>query len=128
LLSIWLAYIMISSISGKFYSTLTIGYQFGLIFIISFTFYFVFKTYSGIIRHSNFIDVAKLALTSITSFALLVCINYLTFFVTGSKVILMPWLIIFTVFSFCFMLTFRVAVKQTYNYVKSYFDRNTYKK
>ena len=128
LLSIWLAYTMVSSISGKFYDTLTIGYQYGLIFLTNFTFYFVFKTYSGIIRHSNFIDVVKLTLTSISSFALLAFINYLTFYITGNKVILMPWLIIFTVFSFCFMLTFRVVVKQTYNYVKSYFSRNTYKK
>lgn len=128
LVSIWLAYIMISSISGKFYSTLTIGYQFGLIFIINFIFYFIYKMYSGIIRHSNFKDLVKLALTSTTSFAVLAFINYTSFFTTGNKIILMPWLIIFTVFSFCFMLTFRVGVKQSYNFLKNYFDKNAYKK
>lgn len=104
-------YFLLSNLTIKFYSTLSITSRYGLIVAVNTFYFFFFKTYSGIIRHSTFIDGVRLLLACFFGFATLLVINYLSLFFTGSKIYLTPGLIFNFVLNFSFLFLFRVLVK-----------------
>ncbi len=81
-------------------------------------FFYIFKTYSGIIRYSSNIDALKLLLATISSFICLLVINYASFFFIGEKVFLVGGLLINLWISFSLLFLFRLGVKQVYEYFK----------
>ena len=81
-------------------------------------FFYVFKTYAGIIRYSSNIDALKLLLATIGSFITLVVINYATYFLYGEKIFLIGGLLINLWISFSLLFLFRLGVKQVYEYFK----------
>ena len=78
------------------------------------------KTYSGIVRYTGFQDAVRIAASIFVSSLLLFLVNGLSikyvqdFGITGAV------LIIYTTFSFLFLLSYRVAVKVLFSYAKSY--------
>ncbi|TXD73693.1 polysaccharide biosynthesis protein [Aequorivita antarctica] len=82
-------------------------------------FFYSFKTYAGIVRHSTFTDVFKVASSSfLTAFAA-IAFNYIYFVFTGQKIFLTTGILLYMFFSFTLMLFFRIAVKETYQYIKT---------
>ena len=77
-------------------------------------FFWWFKTYSGIIRHSSFIDAIKIFFSQVTTFAFLGLINlgYSIFF--KENIFLTTALLINIIFSFCLLFLYRVLVKQIF--------------
>ncbi|MEL6813073.1 MAG: hypothetical protein AAFP76_17260 [Bacteroidota bacterium] len=55
-LSIFLVYLILQETPIKFHEVVSVPVQGTIITIVSICFFFVFKTYSGIIRHSTFTD------------------------------------------------------------------------
>ncbi|MDT0647587.1 nucleoside-diphosphate sugar epimerase/dehydratase [Zunongwangia sp. F260] len=90
-----------------------------LILAINISYFYIFKTYAGIIRYSSNIDALKLLLATISSFFTLLIINYITFFIVGRKIFLVGGLIINLWISFSLLFLFRLAVKQVYEYFKT---------
>ncbi|WP_370519398.1 polysaccharide biosynthesis protein [Flavobacterium sp. 9AF] len=82
-----------------------------MILIVNIIFFRVFRTFSGIIRHSTFIDAVKIFFASFCSFLVLSILNYGSFFVFQKKIFLFPGLIISFVLSFTFLFFFRLIVK-----------------
>lgn len=80
-----------------------------LISIITFR---VFRTYSGIIRHSSYIDAVKIFFSQATSVFLLLAINSIYKSVTGDLLYLNVAILINAVFSFTCLFLYRVLVKQ----------------
>jgi FlaA1/EpsC-like NDP-sugar epimerase len=81
-------------------------------------FFWVFRTYSGIIRHSTFIDAVKLFMAQSSAFLFLLLLN--TFFdvFRGEKLFLNTRLFISVLLSFSFLLLYRIIVKTVFeNYV-----------
>ncbi|MCT8341132.1 polysaccharide biosynthesis protein [Flavobacteriaceae bacterium TK19130] len=78
----------------------------------------LFKTYAGLIRHSSFMDALKLVLSSISTFGLLTVINLITLAITGEKIFLNAALVVYSFFSFVFLFTFRLAIKQLFEYFR----------
>lgn len=76
--------------------------------------FIIFKTYSGIIRHSTFIDGVKLLASTSTAFGILVTINYSWFLVYGQKLYLTTGLLIGYVMSFLMLFLFRIMVKHVF--------------
>ncbi len=76
--------------------------------------FFIFKTYSGIIRHSTFIDGVKLLASTSTAFSVLITINYSWYFIFGQKLYLTTGLLISYVISFLMLFLFRIMVKNLY--------------
>lgn len=76
--------------------------------------FFIFKTYSGIIRHSTFIDGVKLLASTSTAFSILITINYSWYFIFGQKLYLTTGLLISYVISFLMLFLFRIMVKNFY--------------
>jgi FlaA1/EpsC-like NDP-sugar epimerase len=109
--SIGISYIIIRSLRVTFYTTLDFTYRFGLILLVNIIFFLVFKTYSGIIRHSTFLDGIKLLYATICSFIVLVIINYSTYFSIGKKIYVLPSLFIHLVIIFSVLFLFRIFVK-----------------
>ncbi|MFD0976366.1 polysaccharide biosynthesis protein [Salinimicrobium gaetbulicola] len=91
-------------------------------------FFYLFKTYSGLIRHSSFTDIYKLTLASLSTFALVNIIDYGIYFITGTKVFIMAGLLLYTVLSFSFLLIFRVFIKQLYVTYKDLIGKKSKKK
>ena len=81
-------------------------------------FFYVFKTYAGIIRYSSNIDALKLLLATAGTFITLLVINYITLLVVGEKVFLVGGLLINLWISFSLLFLFRLGVKQVYEYFK----------
>jgi len=81
-------------------------------------FFFVFKTYSGIVRHSTFTDIIKLALSSFITAAVLVVVNFVYEQYTGQRVFAVTALLLYMLLSFTLMLLFRIAVKESYQQLK----------
>jgi FlaA1/EpsC-like NDP-sugar epimerase len=81
-------------------------------------FMYVFKTFAGIIRHSTFIDIQKIFWSSFISVVFLLVLKYSTFWLTKIKLFYTPLLLLYFVISFTALLVFRLAVKQSFYFVK----------
>ena len=99
------------------------GYQEGLKILLFFGanifFFWWFKTYSGIIRHSSFIDAIKILFSQVSTFFVLVTINLGYSIYTKENLFLTTALLINIIFSFCLLFLYRVLVKQFFEvYIK----------
>ena len=89
------------------------------LFISLFTFR-VFRTYSGIIRHSSYIDAVKIFFSQFTGAFLLLTFNTIYKYFTGDLVYLSIGILINAIFSFSCLFLYRVLVKQFFeNYLYS---------
>nr|WP_236564868.1 nucleoside-diphosphate sugar epimerase/dehydratase [Flavobacterium sp. MK4S-17] len=77
-----------------------------------------FRTYSGIIRHSSYIDAVKIFFSQFTTAFLLLAINSIYKAVEGSLLYLNIGILINAIFSFSCLFLYRVLVKQ---FFESYF-------
>ncbi|MEZ4859236.1 MAG: nucleoside-diphosphate sugar epimerase/dehydratase [Flavobacteriaceae bacterium] len=113
---------MVLILSGtpiKFHQILSIPQQGFFVVLVNILFFFLFKTYSGIIRHSTFTDITKLAFASVSTFITVGMFNFSYAFFNGQRIFLTTSLILYMLLSFASMLLFRIAVKETYQYLKS---------
>lgn len=104
-------YLIIQSLNVKPYHSITILSQYAIIIIANIISFIFFKTYSGIIRHSTFIDGVKLLVATSTSYFILIVINYSIQIITGSKIMLTTGLFLTYVISFLLLFLFRILVK-----------------
>ena len=106
-----ITYVIIESLNVNFYPSIPIYAKFILITGVNAISFVFFKTYSGIIRHSTFIDGVKLLVATSTSYLTLIVINYAYQIITNSKLILTTGLFITYVISFLLLFLFRILVK-----------------
>jgi FlaA1/EpsC-like NDP-sugar epimerase len=102
---------------------------FSLIALIFFTvnlfFFWLFRTYSGIIRHSSYIDAVKIFVALFSATVLFLIINYSFLGVYNHKLFLNTFLFINFIFSFCFLFLYRILVKQTFEIYASELKNKT---
>ena len=114
LTTIFLVFYILTETPLNFYNKITIYNQGIIILLVNVLSFYVFKTYSGIIRHSTITDIFKLALSSVFTAGVILSFNYIYFFSTGDKVFLTLAILLFMLMSFSMMLLFRIAVKISY--------------
>ncbi|MGA9639572.1 polysaccharide biosynthesis protein [Flavobacterium sp.] len=85
------------------------------LFIVNVFFFWLFRTYSGIIRHSSYIDAVKLLFSQLSVFLFFLVINYGFEVYNGTRFYLNTALFINLVLSFCGLFLYRVVVKQTFD-------------
>ncbi len=86
--------------------------------VISVLTFRVFRTYSGIIRHSSYIDAVKIFFSQFTAAFLLLTFNTVYKYFTGDLVYLSIGILINAIFSFSCLFLYRVLVKQFFeNYL-----------
>lgn len=86
-------------------------------------FFIFFRTFSGIIRHSTFIDGVKLLLSTSASFMFLFVFNYFWEFNFGTKIYLNSALFINYVIAFSLLFLFRIMVKYLFELYTSIEDQ-----
>jgi len=84
------------------------------IIFINLTFFVLFRTYAGLIRYSTFLDAVRFLVASIATLATLIIVSYGALFYNGNQLISIPFLLIYSVISFCGLFLFRVLVKQVF--------------
>ena len=111
LMSSVVTYVIISNLIGPYYNNINIGVRAVLIILVNSIFFVLFRTYSGIIRHSTFIDAVKLLFATTSSYIVFVVINYCCFYLFQEKIFLTTGLFISYVISFLHLFLFRIVVK-----------------
>ncbi len=106
---------IIENIAVTFYPVLDLWQQGLFILLTHIAFFFVYSTYSGVIRHSTFVDIIKIALACFSAMALLFVVNYAYYYLYGQKIFLFPFIVINMALTFTGMLSLRVAVKSLYS-------------
>jgi len=114
-----LVYFILKETPFTFYNSLSIREQGLLIVSVNLIFFFIFKTYSGIIRHSTFMDIIKLVFSSMSTAFVVIAINFASLFISGTKIFLTTSVLFYMLMSFTIMLLFRIFVKETYQVIKN---------
>lgn len=109
-----ITYWIISNLTLEYYNTITDLQRIAIILFTQSFFFFVFKTYAGIIRHSTLNDGYNILKSLLSGFIYLALMNYAHFYFEGAKLFLMPALILMFLLSFIFLLLFRIGVKIVY--------------
>lgn len=96
---------------------------------VSIGFMFIYRTYSGIIRHSTFIDLFKLFLATFSTTVFVGIVSYSFKLMTGQRMIQMsiPFLAVFFATSFILLFLFRLFVKEFFHLIRE-FRRSTLRK
>jgi FlaA1/EpsC-like NDP-sugar epimerase len=97
-------------------------YFVGSLIFVNIFFFWLFRTYSGIIRHSSYIDAIKLLFSQMSVLVFFLFFNLVFELYTGHKAFLNTALFINLVLSFCGLFLYRVVVKQTF---ELYFSEKT---
>ena len=117
------SYLIVRSLRVKFYDTLDVPTRYGIVVLVNIIFFVIFKTYSGIIRYSTFIDGVKLLYATLCTLFTLIIINYSTYFLIGKKIYLLPSLFINFLVTFSVLFLFRIFIKIVFENITS-FEKN----
>ena len=107
LLACAITHVIVVSLNVILYPTLNIYLQYAFIVLMNAFSFIFFKTYSGIIRHSTFIDGVKLLVATTTSYLGLMVFNYSYQIILSDKLLLSTGLFITYVISFLLLLESR---------------------
>ena len=91
---------------------------FGILFqlAVNLFFFWIFRTYSGIIRHSGYTDALKLFFSQFATFTAVIALNILFIFIGNQKIYLTTASFINAVLSFSLLFFYRIIVKQSFDY------------
>jgi FlaA1/EpsC-like NDP-sugar epimerase len=78
------------------------------------------KTYSGIVRYTGLQDAIRIAISILASSAMLFLINTISMAAKSQFILSTSILIVYTSFSFLFLVSYRVLVKFLFTYAKNY--------
>ncbi len=124
LLASMITYVIVSSLTVSFYDNMNMPVRYLIIIAVNALFFGFYRTYSGIIRHSTFIDGVKLLISTTTSFTVLLIINYTWEIFFGQKLFLSTGLFISYVISFLMLFLFRIMVKHIFERYMNVEDKN----
>jgi FlaA1/EpsC-like NDP-sugar epimerase len=106
-----ITYFIIYSLTGLNYNYFGMVSRYGLIILINAVFFLIYRTYSGIIRHSTFIDGVKLLVSTTTSYIFLLIINFSCKLFFDKIIFVTTGLFISYVISFLLLFLFRILIK-----------------
>jgi FlaA1/EpsC-like NDP-sugar epimerase len=128
LISFLMVYVILDGTPLKFHNAWPTPARFFFLIAINMFFFYALRTYAGIVRHSTFTDVFKVAASSFFTAFTVVFFNYIYYVFGGQKIFLTTGILLYMFFSFTLMLFFRIAVKETYQYFKTYATGNSKKR
>lgn len=133
--SIDVAIVMISGITGHlilkgigidFRPETNVLLVFTLFVGIHIAYFIIFKTFSGIVRHTTLIDAAKLFFVELLCIVSLYILNIAVVIVTGSRLFLNTRLLICIIITYALLVVFRLAVKSSFDFFSEYSDENNF--
>lgn len=117
-LALIISLIALNAIKVDYHEVLPLSARIFLVLGVNIVFFFLFRTYAGLIRHSSFIDLLKLIFASVGTLLVLSTVQYSYFLITGQRIFIMVGLVLYTVLSFTFLMVFRIFIKQFYESYK----------
>ena len=90
-----------------------------LFFVVNVFFFWLFRTYAGIIRHSSYIDAVKIFFSQSAVFLFFLFLNFSFELLYGQKAYSNSALFINVILTFCGLFLYRVIVKQTFDFYSS---------
>lgn len=98
------------------------------IIFVNIIFFILYRTYAGLIRHSTFLDAVRFFIASLSTLIVVVVSYYLYYLYSSAEIVFIPFLLIYTLVSFCGLFLFRVMVKQVFEvYLSSTNEENELK-
>jgi len=88
-------------------------------------FFWIFHTYSGVLRYSSYVDATKLLLAVFFNIGILSLTNFLVFITTSKVMFYYTTLMIYAVLSFLLLFILRLSVKSIYDYFTQNSDQIT---
>ena len=88
----------------------------GIIMALQFFFFWFFRTYSGVLRYSSYVDASKLLLAVFLNIGIISLANFIVFMATSLKMFYYSTLLIYAVISFLLLFILRLGVKLIYDY------------
>ena len=79
--------------------------------------FWIFHTYSGILRYSSYVDIVKLLMSIGLNLVFLFAIHYVCYFFFGEGIFLRAGLLVYGVVAFLLLLSVRLVVKTVYDYL-----------
>lgn len=119
-----ITYLVVGSLSPRSQNELNYLPAYMLVALINALFFIVFRTYSGIIRHSTFIDGIKLLVSTTVAFITLLVLNYCWIFIDGQKIFISTALFINYIISFLLLFLFRILVKNVFESYNRVTEKN----
>lgn len=112
-------YFLFKGLGLNYYNSNNEVTKISIYFCVNIFFFWRFKTYSGIIRHSSFIDAIKILFSQAATLLVLVVLNFGYSIFAKHNLYITTALLINVIFSFCLLFLYRVIVKQFFeNYFK----------
>ncbi len=121
MVSAFLTYLMLDGMGLKYFDLKYLFIVLSSYIFLNLFFFWLFRTYSGIIRHSSFIDAVKIFIALLFTLLLLVIINFSSYFLNGQKLFMNTGLFFNFILSFSGLFIYRIIVKQTFD---SYFTQS----
>ncbi|WP_417431368.1 polysaccharide biosynthesis protein [Halpernia sp.] len=118
LISAFVSYFIIDNLDVTPYTYFSFPLKILIILGVNIVFMAWFRTYSGIIRHSTFVDLWKIFITCFFACFTLVIASYFTFIFFGQKLFLIPILFINFALSFSLLFVFRLVVKEFFQIIR----------
>jgi len=109
-----ITHLTVLSLNVTLYSTINPYLQYGIVVVVNAISFIFFRTYSGIIRHSTFIDGVKLLVATTAAYIVLMISNYSLLIILGHRYLLSTGLFITYVISFLLLFLFRILVKNVF--------------
>lgn len=108
------SFFLFKGLGLKYFQATDEGYFIAIYFVVNLFYFWWFKTYSGIIRHSSFIDAIKILFSQTATLFTLVILNFVYSIFFKHSFFLNTALFINIILSFCLLFLYRVLVKQVF--------------
>lgn len=116
--SYFISVLILSETSMQSYDQLSFSQRALLLVSIHLICFILFRSYSGIIRHSTFTDVYRLALATASAFLLAMVGNSAYRSFSGHRIFSGMDLLLYAFVSLTFLIAFRVTVKESYRFLR----------
>lgn len=120
ILSFIISFNILRILGVDFYDNISFMQKMGLVVGINVIFMVLFRTFSGIIRHSSFNDIFKLFLACVGTGVTVFFINILSTIFLGRQLMRVPILIFYFTLSFSCLFLLRIAVKEFFHRLKEF--------
>ncbi len=91
---------------------------------VQIVFFFLFRTYMGILRYSTFVDTLKVLVADFATVATLLIVNSIVYSAVGDKVFLNTQLLTYFFISFTLLFSLRIVIKLAYDQLMLYSHRS----
>lgn len=117
--SFLLTWLILSETPVFFNQLLSIPQKALVLIGLHFLCFIVFRTYSGIIRHSTFADVYRFAKSTLAFLVITMAGNMVFYYFNGTKLFLTTTILLYTFLSLTLLLAFRITIKEMYRFLRA---------